>query len=217
MFFDFIKRNSRKTRKENGVYFASLVVSIIAFYVILSLGEQDVMIYLQTVESDAVERLLLMIPVLYGVSLFFVFFLVYFANRYQLQQRSHELGLYLMMGMKQRKLFLMMMGETVWNSFIALCIGLPISLFLTELINLATSRLVGMGIIGHAFRISWVGIGLTICGFFIVQLLAMFILSVKMSRKQPIDLLNDQKEKSQSVLSPKWGAVSLVSGASLLF
>ena len=118
MFFNFIKRNSRKTRKENGVYFASLVVSIIAFYVILSLGEQDVMIYLQTVESDAVERLLLMIPVLYGVSLFFVFFLVYFANRYQLQQRSHELGLYLMMGMKQRKLFLMMMGETVWNSFI---------------------------------------------------------------------------------------------------
>jgi len=217
MFFDFIKRNSRKTRKENGVYFASLVVSIIAFYVILSLGEQDVMIYLQTVESDAVERLLLMIPVLYGVSLFFVFFLVYFANRYQLQQRSHELGLYLMMGMKQSKLFLMMIGETVWNSFIALCIGLPISLFLTELINLATSRLVGMGIIGHAFRISWVGMGLTICGFFIVQLLAMFILSVRMSRRQPIDLLNDQKEKSQSVLSPKWGAVSLVSGASLLF
>lgn len=217
MFFDIIKRNSRKTRKENGVYFASLVVSIIAFYVILSLGEQDVMVYLQTVESDAVERLLLMIPVLYGVSLFFVFFLVYFANRYQLQQRSHELGLYLMMGMKQSKLFLMMIGETVWNSFIALCIGLPISLFLTELINLATSRLVGMGIIGHAFRISWVGMGLTICGFFIVQLLAMFILSVKMSRRQPIDLLNDQKEKSQSVLSPKWGAVSLVSGAALFF
>lgn len=217
MFFNFVKRNSRKTRKENGVYFASLVVSIIAFYVILSLGEQDVMIYLQTVESDAVERLLLMIPVLYGVSLFFVFFLVYFANRYQLQQRSHEFGLYLMMGMKQSKLFLMIMGETLWNSFIALSIGLPISVFLTELINLATSRLVGMGIIGHAFRISWVGIGLTICGFFIVQLLAMIILSVIMSRKQPIDLLNDQKEKSQSVLSPKWGTVSLVSGATLLF
>lgn len=217
MFFDFIKRNSRKSRKENGVYFASLIVSIVAFYVILSLGEQDVMVYLKTVESDAVERLLLMIPVLYGVSLFFVFFLVYFANRYQLQQRSHEFGLYLMMGMKQSKLFLMMMGETVWNSFIALCIGLPISLFLTELINLATSRLVGMGIIGHAFRISWVGMGLTICGFFIVQILAMFILSVTMSRKEPIDLLNDQKEKSQSVLSPKWGAVSLVSGAALLF
>lgn len=198
------------------MYFASLIVSIVAFYVILSLGEQDVMLYLKTIESDAVERLLLLIPVLYAVSLVFVFFLVYFANRYQLQQRSHEFGLYLMMGMKQSKLFLMIMGETIWNGIVAVCIGLPISLFLTELINLTTSRFVGMGIIGHAFRISWTGISLTICGFFLVQLLAMFILSFTMSRKEPIELLHEEKEKSQSTMTPKWGAVSLLSGAALL-
>ncbi|WP_432703250.1 FtsX-like permease family protein [Lysinibacillus sphaericus] len=216
MFFDFVKHNSHKTRKENGVYFASLIISIVAFYVILSLGEQDVMLYLKTIESDAVERLLLLIPVLYAVSLVFVFFLVYFANHYQLQQRSHELGLYLMMGMKQSKLFLMIMGETIWNGIVALCIGLPISLFLTELINLTTSRLVGMGIIGHTFRISWTGISLTICGFFLVQLLAMLILSFTMSRKELIELLHEEKEKSQSTMTPKWGAVSLLSGAALL-
>ena len=151
MFFDFIKRNSSKTRKENGVYFASLIISIIAFYVILSLGEQDVMIYLKTIESDAVAKLLLMIPMLYIVSLFFVFFLVYFANRYQLQRRSHEFGIYLMMGMKSSKLFAMIMAETLWNGLIALLIGIPISLFLTEIISLTTSRLIGMGIIGHKF------------------------------------------------------------------
>lgn len=217
MFFDFVKRNSRKTRKENGVYFASLIVSIVAFYVILSLGEQDVMLYLKTIESNAVERLLLMIPVLYGVSLVFVFFLVYFANRYQLQQRSHEFGLYLMMGMKQSKLFFMIMGETIWNGIVALCIGLPISLFLTAIINLTTSRLVGMGIIGHAFRISWTGIGLTICGFFVVQLVAMLLLSFTMSRKEPMELLHEEKEKSQTTLAPKWGVASLLYGAALLF
>lgn len=217
MFFDFVKRNSRKTRKENGVYFTSLIISIVAFYVILSLGEQDVMLYLKTIESDAVERLLLLIPVLYAISLVFVFFLVYFANRYQLQQRSHEFGLYVMMGMKQSKLFLMIMSETIWNGLVALCMGLPISLFLTELINLTTSRLVGMGIIGHSFRISWTGISLTICGFFLVQLLAMLMLSFTMSRKEPIELLHEEKEKSQSTMTPKWGAVSLLSGAALLF
>lgn len=199
------------------MYFASLIVSIVAFYVILSLGEQDVMLYLKTIESNAVERLLLMIPVLYGVSLVFVFFLVYFANRYQLQQRSHEFGLYLMMGMKQSKLFFMIMGETIWNGIVALCIGLPISLFLTAIINLTTSRLVGMGIIGQSFRISWTGIGLTICGFFIVQLLAMLLLSFTMSRKEPMDLLHEEKEKSQTTLAPKWGAASLLYGAALLF
>lgn len=216
MFFDFIKRNSRKTRKENGVYFASLVISIVAFYVILSLGEQDVMVYLKTVESDAVAKLLLMIPVLYAVSLFFVFFLVYFANRYQLQRRSHEFGIYLMMGMKGSRLFAMIMGETLWNGLIALLIGIPISLFLTEIISLTTSRLIGMGIIGHQFRISWTGLGLTVLGFIMVQLLAVFILSLRMSKKEPVDLLNEQKEELQRILSPIWGWVSLLLGAVLL-
>lgn len=217
MFFNFVRRNSRKTRKENGVYFASLVVSIIAFYVILSLGEQDVMQYLQTIESQAVGKLMLLIPVLYGVSLVFVFFLVYFANRYQLKQRSHEFGLYMMMGMKQSKLFFMLMGEVAWNSLVALGIGLPIALFLTELINLLTSRLVGMGIVGHVFRISWTGMLLTVCGFFLVQLVAMLKLSYVMSRKEPLELLHENKEQSQATMAPKWGAVSLVSGAALLF
>ncbi|MFC6039654.1 FtsX-like permease family protein [Paenisporosarcina macmurdoensis] len=216
MFFDFIKRNSRKTRKENGVYFASLIISIITFYVILSLGEQDVMLYLKTVESDAVARLLLMIPILYAVSLFFVFFLVYFANKYQLQLRNHEFGLYLMMGMKRSKLFAMIMGETLWNGLVALIIGIPVSLFLTELISLATSRLIGMGIIGHQFSISWVGLGLTVVGFIIVQLVAMFILSLQMSRKEPVDLLNDKKEETQRVLSPVRSIVSILTGAVLL-
>lgn len=215
MFYDFIKRNSRKTRKENGVYFASLIISIIAFYVILSLGEQDVMLYLKTIESDAVARLLLMIPVLYAVSLFFVFFLVYFANKYQLQLRSQEFGLYLMMGMKRSKLFAMLMGETLWNGLVALIIGVPISLFLTELISLATSKLIGMDIIGHQFRISWVGLGLTIIGFIIVQLVVVFILSLKMSKKEPVDFLNDHKDESQRVLSPMWKSVSILTGAVL--
>lgn len=216
MFFDFIKRNSRKNRKENGIYFASLIISIVAFYVILSLGEQDVMMYLKTIESDAVARLLLMIPMLYAVSLFFVFFLVYFANKYQLEHRSHEFGIYLMMGMSRSKLFAMIMGETLWNGLVALLIGAPISLFLTEIISLATSRLIGMGIIGHQFRISWIGLGLTLFGFIMVQLLAVFILSFKMGQKEPVNLLKDQKEKSQKILSPKWGLVNLLTGAVLL-
>ena len=216
MFFDFIKRNSNRIRKENGVYFASLVISIVAFYVILSLGEQDVMIYLKTIESDAVTRLLLMISMLYVVSLFFVFFLVYFANRYQLQRRSHEFGIYLMMGMKSSRLFAMIMGETLWNGLIALLIGIPISLFLTEIISLTTSRLIGMGIIGHQFHISWTGLGLTVLGFIMVQLLAMFILSFMMSKKEPVDLLNEEKEKSQRILSPAWEWISLILGTVLL-
>ena len=120
MFFNQIIRNSRRSRKENGLYFGSLIVSVVAFYVLLSLGQQDVMTFLKTLESDAVRKLLALIPIVYVVSLFFVFFLVYFSNRYQMQRRNHEFGIYQILGMKRSRLFSMLMGETLWNSLIAL-------------------------------------------------------------------------------------------------
>ena len=216
MFFNQILRNSRRSRKENGFFFGSLIVAVVSSYVLLSLGQQDVMTFLKTLESDAVQKLLLMIPIVYIVSLFFMFFLVFFSNRYQLQQRSHEFGMYQILGMKRGRLFSMLMGETLWNSLIALAIGVPLALFLTELISLVTVKLVGLGILGHHFRISWPGLLGTVAGFLVVQLLAMILLSIRMSRKEPIELLREDQETSQKVAPKKRGIKRLVLGLFLL-
>ena len=64
MFSNLILRNSHRSRKENGLFFSSLVISIVAFYMILSISTQDVMLFLQKMESDAVDKLLLLIPIL---------------------------------------------------------------------------------------------------------------------------------------------------------
>jgi len=216
MFFNQIRRNSLRSRKENSLFFGSLIIAIVVFYVFLSLESQDVIIFLKTMESDAIRKLLVLIPIVYAVSLFFVFFLVYFANKYQLQRRSHEFGLYQTLGMKRRRIFSMLMGETVWNSLIALLIGIPVALFLTELISLATANLVGLGIIGHHFRVSWTGLIGTVGGFFAVQLIAMFLLSFIMSLKEPIDLLRDETEGTQLLASKKSGWIQLILGVILL-
>ena len=125
------------------------MAAIVAFYTLLSLESQDVIRFLKTLESDAIERLMLLIPVVYAVSLFFVFFLVYFAYRYQMDGRRKEFGLYLMLGMGRGRLFAMLMGETLWNSLVSILTGLPIALLLTEGISLATAKVIGLGIVGH--------------------------------------------------------------------
>ena len=163
MFFDLVRRNSRRSRKENGIFFSSLLISIVAFYIVLSLPQQDVMAFLAQMESDAVSRLLQMVPLLYGVTLILLFFLVYFASKYQLQRRSHEFGLYLMLGMKRSKLFAMLLAEDLWSSLLSLGIGLPIALLLAEMISLITARLVGIGILGHQSAYSLPEIGRASC------------------------------------------------------
>lgn len=216
MFSKVIKRNSQSSRKDNSIFFTSLVVAVVAFYIILSLENQDVMRFLKTMESDAVERLTGLIPVFYVFSLFLIFFLVYFAGTYQMEKRSHEFGIYMMLGMKKSRLFLMLAGEDVLNSILALGIGLPAAVFLSELISLVTAKAVGLGIIGHRFTFSLKAAILTGIGFLSIKLLAFLILSWKTAGKEICSLMRDSQEEKQKIVSKKRQIIEFLAGVFLL-
>ena len=189
MFFKLISRNSKRNRRENGLFFASLLIVIIAFYIILSLSNQDVVIFLKQMESNAVDKLMTMISVFYGMALFILFFLIYYASKYQLERHKHEFGVYLMMGMSRVKLFIMLLTEDIRNSVVSLIIGLPTAVLLSELISLITARLVGIGIIGHQISFSFSAVLWTAIGFILIKFAAFLILSGKVSRQEIGSLL----------------------------
>jgi len=216
MFFNLVKKNSKRGRKENGLFLVSLIVSIVAFYIILSLGNQDVIIFLRKMESDAVNRLFQLIPVLYGISLFILFFLVYFAGKYQLDRRSHEFGIYLMMGMRRTRLLAMLLAEEIWSSLLSLAVGLPVAVFLSEMISLITARIVGLGIIGHHFTFSVHAILWTVVGYFVIRLLALAILSGNTIKKEIGQLLLDTQDEKQRVPNRCFALIQFFLGIALL-
>ncbi len=203
MCSDLVLRNSKRSRKENGLFFSSLVISIVAFYIILSILHQDVMVFLRKMESDAVNKLMMVIPAFYVMTLGILFCLIYFACKYQLQRRRHEFGVYLMMGMQRGKLFGMLMAEDLVSSALALVVGLPVAVLLSELISLITARLVGMGIVGHQFSLSLPAVGFTVLGFLGIKLAAFLMLSGTISRQEIGALLEDRPDGAKRV-KPKW-------------
>ena len=216
MFSELVKRNSRRSRRENGLFFASLLIAIIAFYIILSLSHQDVIVFLKTMESNAVNRLLTLVPALYVMTLCILFFLVYYANRFQLARRRHEFGVYLMLGMQRRTLFGMLLAEDLRSSVIALAIGLPAAVLISELISLVTARLVGLGIVGHQFTLSLSAIGWTAVGFLAIKLLASLILSGKIVRQEIGALLTETPEGAKRQRPAAVYTAALVLGIALL-
>lgn len=213
MFSKLIRKNGKENYKENGIYFLSLVISIVAFYVILSLEKQDVMLFLEKMESDAVARLFFMIKGVYGVSLFMIFFMIYFAQRYQLQRRNHEFGMLMMLGMPRGKLFGMLMVEDLYTSGISLIIGLPVAVVLSEGISLITAKLVGMGIIGHRFSFSVQAALATAVGFFAIKLLANVLLSAKIVKQEPGGLMREQVEQTYKRISWPKELVGVLTGS----
>lgn len=216
MFFDLISRNSRRSRKENGLFFASLLISVIAFYIILSLSQQDVIKFLMKMESDAISRLLRMIPLFYGMTLLILFFLIYFASKYQLERRRHEFGVYLMLGMRRSRLFFLLLGEDIQSSAFVLAIGLPAAVLLSELISLVTARLTGLGIIGHRLNISLTAILWTAIGFALIKLAAFMILSGRIAGEEIGSLLTEAPDGTKKQLPSAVYALALLAGAALL-
>ena len=51
MFFNLAWRNSKRSRNENLIYFLTMVTAVAAFYIVLSLGAQDVIRFLSSLES----------------------------------------------------------------------------------------------------------------------------------------------------------------------
>mgnify|MGYP000013634461 CR=1 FL=1 len=107
-----------------------------------------------------------------------------FTDKYQMEQRSHEFGTYVMLGMKKRSLFQMLFLEDLRNIVYALVIGIPGALLISELTSLITAKLAGFGILRHQFTFSgsaalWTVIG--ICG---IKMLARFVLCIKLWKKR---------------------------------
>ena len=188
-----------------------MVTAIATFYIVLSLGEQDVMRFLSELESDAVDRLLTkLLPTVYLCALLFVFSLVIFANKYQLECRSRELGLYLLFGMTKPRLFIQIMAEGLISSLLALLGGLICGGFLSEISSLATARLVGYGIIAHQSSFSIRAVILTTLGFLIIQSVALFVLCGKLFNKEIQQMLYGEMEKKQRAGSKSGNWLSLV-------
>ncbi len=198
MFFNLAWKNARQSRRENLIYFLTLITAAASFYIVTSLGRQDVIRFLGTIERDAVRRLLtLLMPTVYLCALLLLFFLVFFANKYQLECRSREIGLYLLLGMKRPRLFIQLLLENLFTALIALLGGLILGIFLSEAISLAVARLVGHGIIAHETCISFGSIAWTTLGFLAVQTIAQCILGVRLFSCELYQLLYGEMEKKQ--------------------
>ena len=105
----------------------------------------------------------------------------------------------------------MLLAENLLSSILALLIGLPTAVVLSEIVSLVTAKLVGMGIIGHHFSLSWSAMKWTLVGFLAIKLTALLILSGRISHQEIGTLL------SQPANRPKKQMPSVFYGLAAVF
>ena len=216
MFSKLAFANSKRNRRDSGLFFGAMVIAVVAIYMLLSFFSQDVMRFLQQIESEAVRRLMSIVPVFYLASLAILTFLIYFAAKLQIERRRHEFGLYLTLGMRRGRLLKLLLLEDLGLNLQVLLVGLPLGILLSEVISLVTARVVGLGIIGHRFVFSLPALGLTLLGFLAVKFFVMLILAGHVVRRELGTLLLPAPAGSRRQLAGVCYALAVAFGLVLL-
>lgn len=188
----------KKSDSTKKLYLLILIITSITSYIILSIDKSEVFSYIYE-ENRA--YLLDTVRLIYLVSLIFIFILIYYASFYILSERKNEIGLFIAEGVGQKNLFRMLFKDSLEDLLRANILGLSISIFINEFINLLTVKILSLGLNYHHFSISIKAIILTILISLILNSLSIYTIVRDFYKKDPDDIFRGEiKSRSDSFL-----------------
>ena len=189
MLFKLSLKNMKKSFKDYAIYFLTLVLGVAIFYMFNSIDSQQAML---TVSESQKEMIKLMISMLGMVSVFVAIilgFLIVYANKFLINRRKKEFGIYMTLGMGKRQISKIILLETIFVGLISLAVGLVIGIFASQFMSILVAKLFEADMTEFKFVFSSEACIKT-CMYFAVMYLAVMIFNtITISRYKLINLL----------------------------
>lgn len=194
MYFKLALGNVRKSIRDYGIYFLTLVFGVCVFYAFNSINEQHAVLDLSASQDQMIQLLSTLIG---GVSIFIAVvlgFLIVYASRYLIRRRKKEFGTYLMLGMPSGKVSRIIVYETLSVGLISLLVGIFAGIALSQLLLYITAMMFEVTMDMFVFVFSVESLCQTILYFGLIFLVALLFNAVSVSRYKLIDLINADKK-----------------------
>ena len=203
MLFKIAIKNIKKSVKDYSIYFFTLVIGVIIFYIFNALDTQTAMM---NVSSSTKEIMVLMTTFLNGVSVFVAIVLgalIIYASNFLIKRRKKEFGVYLTLGMSKRRMSTILLTETVLIGIISMAAGLVLGVILSQFMSVAVANMFEADMSKFTFVFSAKAAVKTIIFFGIMYVIVMVFNTVAVGRCKLIDLLyGDRKNEQLKVRNP---------------
>ena len=188
----------KKSESTKKLYLLILIISSITSYIILAIDKSEVFSYIY--EENRLY-LLDTVRLIFLVSLVFIFILIYYASFYMISEKKNDIGLYVAEGMSQSNLFRMLFKDSLGDLIKANFLGLGISIFINEFINLLTVKILSLGLNYHKFSLSIKAVIFTLLISLILNSLSIYTIVRDFYKKNPDKIFRGEiKSRSDSFL-----------------
>lgn len=221
MLFKLAMRNVRRSVRDYAIYFVTILFGVAIFYSFNSIGEQRLMLDLESSTSAAMFDSSQVFIAMFSVVVAFVLgFLVLYANRLLIRRRKHEFGIYLTLGMSPGSISRIVLYETVLVGFASLLLGLALGFLLSQLLSFFTAALFQITLGDYRFVFSVEAFVLTIVCFTVIYLVVTLFNVATVNRFKLIDLLSASARNEKVTIRSPWAclvvfvvSVGLLAGA----
>lgn len=197
MFQKLAANNVKMNVKNYMIYFLTLMFSVAMLYTFNSIGSQFSMLNL----SDEGSYLSFAMGMMAGVSVFISMimgFLVMYANRFLMRRRKKELGIYITLGITQKKLTKLLYRETLIIGGLSLGAGLVLGVILSQGLALVTIRF--LQVQGASYRFVFSPMAMIECVVFYTLMFAFInVLNKRTIKKSTLLELLHADEKNENV------------------
>jgi len=197
MYAKLAWRNLRRSLRDYGIYFMTLVFAVAIFYVFNSVPDQPAFLSLsesqRRLARGAVGAMEWVSAIMTGV----VALLVFYANRVIVRKRSRELGTYLLLGMEQGHLAVMMLVEVAAIGLSALGVGVAAGVAASQAFGLLVERAFHVTVVERSFVFSPRAAAATLVLYGAMFLAVALWQSAGVYRQRLIELIHDARKNEE--------------------
>lgn len=197
MFFKIAKNNVIKSFKDFTIYFLTLTIAVCIFYIFNSIQAQEAILNLK---NSMKEYLNIIQDVLLYVSIFvsiILAILMIYANNFLIKRRKKEFAIYMILGMKEKKVTKILFLETLIIGFFSLFAGIILGIGLSQIFPIIIAKLFMFKISNFEFIISISAIFKTIVYFFIIYIIIIIFNKKIISKYSLLELLTAEKKNEK--------------------
>ena len=196
--FKLIFRNVHKNIRDYLIYFLTLTLSVSLFYAFNSISDQPAFSDMGITGSLLYDQLGILLSALSVVIAVVLAFLIIYANQFLLKRRKKELGVYMVLGMKKRRISRLFAGETLCVGVIALVSGLVLGLLFSQGLSLVALKLFAIELDKFQIVFSAGAFRQTVLCFAIIFFIVMLFNVWSVTNVKLIDLLTASR-KNESI------------------
>ncbi len=209
MLFKLSLNNIKKSFKDYGIYFVTLILGVCIFYIFNSIDSQTAML---EVSKNTSEIIKLLTNVLSYVSVFISFvlgFLIIYASRFLIKKRNKEFGIYMTLGMSKRKISFILLIETLLIGFLSLIVGLGIGIITSQITSIFIANLFEADMSKYTFNFSQSAMIKTCIYYGIIYFIVMLFNTFNIRKTKLINLLQASKKQEKIKIRNPYLCISI--------